>query len=419
MSLRFSAADAAEWRQNWKVVFAAACGFALMNLPPHSIGIFIAPLEAEFGWKRSIIASGLMFTAGASVLLGPVVGTAVDRFGSRRIALTGSIFVCATFASFSTINKDPWSWLMLWALLACSFVMIMPMVWGAAISSLFKSSRGFALAVALCGTAVTSATLPLISTIFIQDYGWRAAFAGIAALYAVIVIPAVFLFFTSAIDRARAAPEVEVKVESALPGLGAREAILSFRYLRLILASTAMVAVPSVTSSIIPIMTSFNHSPMQAAAIASLIGVAGFVGRISAGYLIDRVNGNVVAAACMTMPIAGILLMLEMPHSVAAFAAAAIIMGTCVGAELDAVAFLTTRHFGLRSFALLLAIISALQFVCMAAGPIALNYAFDVTGSYRQGMWSAIPICAVGAVLFFTLGKYRFTEGHVEGGGHG
>ena len=35
------------------------------------------------------------------------------------------------------------------------------------------------------------------------------------------------------------------------------------------------------------------------------------------------------------------------------------------------------------------------------------NSVFDVMGSYRPGLWAAIPVCAAGAVLFATLGKYR------------
>jgi len=409
VNLNFSAQDKAEWRENWRVVVAAALGFALMNLTPHSIGIFTVPLAEEFGWKRSIIASGVMFTAVASIVLGPIVGLAVDRFGPRRIVLVGAPLVCTVFAMYSLTTANPWSWWAIWTLMALCFPMVMPMVWTAAVTSLFNSSRGLALAAALAGTAATSAILPILATFLMEHFGWRGAYAGLAGIYAILVLPVIFFFFTSATDRERRLPQQSRTRQSiTLPGKGGREIFTSSLYLRFVLAASAMIAVSSVGSTIIPIMRSFGHSQMSAAGIAGLIGIAGFFGRFIGGYLLDRFNGNVVAALAVTIPVAPILLILNAPHSIELITTAAIILGLCVGAELDAVAYLATRHFGLKSYGLVMSVTSAVQFIAMGLGPIGLNHVFDVTGSYVPGMWVAAGICVLSAMLFLSLGKYRY-----------
>ena len=44
-----------EWQRSWTVVMAGALGFALASVTIYSLGPFIAPLEAEFGWSRAQI----------------------------------------------------------------------------------------------------------------------------------------------------------------------------------------------------------------------------------------------------------------------------------------------------------------------------------------------------------------------------
>ncbi|HKX78464.1 MAG TPA: MFS transporter [Novosphingobium sp.] len=407
--MKLTSEQAAEWRLSWQVVVASALGLALMNGAVQTIGVFMLPLEAEFGWKRTVIASGLMFTATANVLLAPVIGMAVDRLGPRRIAIAGSVLVCIALALFSLVNASPWSWWAAWTLMAVCFVMVMPVVWTAAISSLFDSSRGLALAVALCGSVVSTALVPLYGTFLIAELGWRLAYVVLAGTFALLVVPPVIFMFTSAIDRTRTrkvAAAGQGEQPPILPGLPARQALRSSKFTRLVLGSCAYVTVSAVTNTFIPIVTSLGHSVAAAAGITSLIGVSAAAGRLFGGYLLDRLNGNMVAGTCMVMPAIAIALMLGLPESVAALCAAAVIMGSSMGAEFDAVAYLVTRHFGLRSFGILLAVTSGVQAIVLALAPMGLNYVYDVTGSYHSGLMVVIPVCLVGAILLFTLGRY-------------
>ena len=143
-----------------------------------------------------------------------------------------------------------------------------------------------------------------------------------------------------------------------------------------------------------------------AAVIAGLSGITMVVGRIGGGFLLDRVNGNIVAALSTAFPVMASLLLLSMPGSVPAAVAAAAIVGLSLGAELDAVAYLTTRHFGLRSFGVLFGTIGGLQALATGSGPLLVNYVYDVTRSYNPALMLFIPICGLGAVLFLSLGRY-------------
>ena len=49
----------------------------------YAFGLFIEPLQAEFGWTRTQISAGLSFTAVGS-LAAPWLGRVMDRRGRGR-----------------------------------------------------------------------------------------------------------------------------------------------------------------------------------------------------------------------------------------------------------------------------------------------------------------------------------------------
>lgn len=71
-----------EWR-HWPALLASTLGITLAMMYVYSLGVMIAPLEAQFGWTRAQITSGPMVLAVLCLFLAPVMGLAIDRFGSH------------------------------------------------------------------------------------------------------------------------------------------------------------------------------------------------------------------------------------------------------------------------------------------------------------------------------------------------
>lgn len=398
----------AEWAQNWPVVLAGSAGVALSTIHIYSLGVLIAPLEAEFGWSRAQISSGLTIGSVLLVLGSPLVGLLIDRVGPRRIALCGASFFCMTVALLSLAGPSIWSWLALSTLLGIAINGITVTIWTAAISGFFVRARGLALSVTLCGTGVSASLTPVLTSFLNENFGWRIAYLGLAFFWAALVLPLLFFLFTSVKDRLRTDVNTERSlVAQVLTGLTAREGFRSRRFFTLAVAASviALVAV-SFTVNLVPILTSLGFTGSSAAEIASVVGVASIVGRLVAGYLIDRINGNFVAAVSVLLPIISSLLLLYVPGYAGAALLAAALLGLSLGAELDAVAYLATRHLGLRSFGVLFGTIAGLLSLSAGVGPMLVSYVFDVTRSYELALWSYIPLCGLAAVLFLSLGRY-------------
>lgn len=397
-----------EWRDGWGVVFAGAMGMALASLSVYAMGVFIVPLEQEFGWSRAQISAGMTLSAVIAVISAPFVGLAVDRFGARRIGVVGVIAYCACFSLFAFTGPSIWSWWGLWLLFALAALGIKPTVWTTGVSSLFSSGRGMAISVMLCGTGLGSSLTPVVSNYLIEAYGWRWAFAGIALFWAILVLPPVAIFFTSAKDRHRRAGHSAAKPQAnALTGVGVREGLLSWKFARLASAAfLATLVIVSFVSNLVPILTDSGLTRQEAANIAGLVGITTIIGRLTGGFLLDRINGSLVGGVSLLMPLVSCILLISQPGSASVAVFAVFVLGFSLGAELDAVAYLSTRHFGMRNFGVLFGTISGLLALATGLGPFLVSYAYDVTGSYRAVLVAYAPLCVVTSLLFFTLGRY-------------
>ena len=89
----------------------------------------------------------------------------------------------------------------------------------------------------------------------------------------------------------------------------------------------------------------------------------------------------------------------------------ALIIGLAAGAELDLLAYLSSRYFGLKHYG---AIYGGLYvFFSIGAGiaPASFGRTVDVLGSYNLVLYVVAVMSIVGAALMLTLGKYpQFSE---------
>lgn len=398
----------AEWRASWMVVMAAACGMTLQLTYLYSTGIVIPGLEREYGWTRAEISSGNMMIAVVGVILAPFVGRAIDRAGPRRIALIGAPLFCVGLGALSLATASIWSWWLLWGLLALIATLITPAVWTAAVSSLFRASRGFALAMAMTGTGLGAIIVPLVASRLFAAGGWRMVYLGMAGGWAVVVLPIVYFLFHAARDRERQGRPAPAAIDlAAHERLPAGRAMASARYIKLAIASCAITLVGIATvANIVPILAGYGVDQKRAAGVASLIGIGSISGRFIGGYLLDRINGNAVAGGFVALPILSMLLLLGFPGSIGAASAATIILGLAVGVEYDAVAYLIARHFGIATFGTLFGTLTGTLVLMGGIGPLIASAVYDATGSYAPALWGFIPVCILSSILFLTLGPY-------------
>src|ERR1700704_1945041 len=72
--------------RDWLVPLGGALGLIVGNGPisVFAFGVFIGPLESEFGWSRASLGIAIALCALLSAVTLPFVGLLMDKFGVRR-----------------------------------------------------------------------------------------------------------------------------------------------------------------------------------------------------------------------------------------------------------------------------------------------------------------------------------------------
>lgn len=148
----------------------------------------------------------------------------------------------------------------------------------------------------------------------------------------------------------------------------------------------------------------------DAASAAAMIGVAIIGSRLVIGYILDNIFGPYVAFACMLLATLG-LGMLAVGVAPSGAYLATILVGIGVGAELDLLAYLVGRYFGMRFFGQIYGFLFGAFLVGGSLGPYAYGVTFEATGSYAPMLIFCTAITAFASLANLTLPKYPDIDG--------
>ena len=401
------AAAAQEWQRHWPLVLSGISGMSLSSLSTSSFGVMMVPLTEALGWSRSLVSLGPLTLTVTVILVGTAMGYAVDRFGSRIVALISAALLCGAIAAMSQLTPSPLLWLLIWVVIGVGSA-AMPTVSVAPVSKGFFAGRGLALAVVLSGSGLSAFLVPNLANYLVEHHGWRSAYLGLAGLWALVVIPVFLLFLRDpVVTPAAASPESAAAAQSALTGLTPHQGFRSLSFYKLFFANMlTVVASVGLILNMVPLLRSTGISPATAAWIYGFSGIATIAGRVFSGWLMDRISASrVVGFAVMALTVLPAALR-AMPGSVAISLVAVIAAGLMGGTTTPANAYLAGKHFGPRNFGTFYSTINVGSAIGVGVGPLIANLVYDQTKSYEWVMWGAIPALVSAGLLYLSLGKY-------------
>jgi predicted MFS family arabinose efflux permease len=194
-------------------------------------------------------------------------------------------------------------------------------------------------------------------------------------------------------------------------GLSRPQAIRSYRFWALGAALLVItLSLIGMIPNFVPFLLDSGIAPRRAAEIAGVMGIAVICGRLLAGFLVDRIWAPAVAAVFFTMPVLALLLLANFDTTENVALAAGIGMGLAAGAELDLLAFLTSRYFGVRHYGAVFGGIYAFFTVGSGLAPLLYARTYDALGTYRPIMVVAAGGLVLAIGLLLSLGRYPVTR---------
>ena len=400
----------------WWVVLTAAVGLLFSYSPifVFSFGIFVSSFVREFHASRTQVS--LAFTL-ASVMVSvgsPVAGRLVDRFGGRAVIVPAAGILGLLLISLKFISTSLWQVYAAFLSLGLIGSVTNPVAYCKIVSNWFDKRRGLALALTMSGLGIGSIVMPPIAQRLIALYGWRSAYGILGLVVLALSIPPVALFLKNTPKDLGLSPDGErpvsqdysvIMLGEGITGSAARRS--STFWLIAIAFSLAGGAAQACVIHLVPMLTDRGITPQKAALASSALGIAYVLGRLVAGYLVDRFFASYVAAALFAGMALGLGL-LWLGSSVSAAFLGASLVGLGMGGEGDLMPYMTSRYFGLRFLGEVYGYIFAMFTLTGAVAPFLMAVGFDRTGSYGMPLGCFVLATLASIILLTRLGRYRF-----------
>lgn len=363
----------------WVVVAAGALMTCVAFGAVFSLAVFLQPMADETGWSRAGISGAMTLVFLAMGVGGFAWGALSDRIGARPVVLAGSILLVAGLALASragSLLEFQLAYGLLVGFAAGSF--FPPFI--AVVSNWFDSHRALAVSLTTMGVGVAPLTMSPFANWLLTAQDWRGAQMTIAALCALVMVPASLLV--------RQPPAAPVGAAATVPGadsgpeMSLGKALRSLPFIVLGLAYFACCAMHSG-----PIFHTISYAifcgvpATLAVSIYSLEGLAGLGGRVLFGVLGDRYGAKrVLVGGLLVQALAAGAFVFA--SRLVDFYATSFVFGLAYGGVMPLYAVIARGYFGPHIMGGVVGAASLVASLGMAIGPLAGGWIFDAYGTY-------------------------------------
>lgn len=377
-----------------------------------SFGLYISPLEDEFGWSRAEVSLGFSVSLLASGLTGPFIGRWIDARGPRLAIVVGATLTAATYILLAT-TTELWQWYAYNSVNAVFRQMMFFIPFQALLSRWFDRRRGIALGILGTGFSLGGLAVVPLMRLVIDHLGWDGAFifSGIAIVG--VFVPIGLLLVRNNPADVGTAPDGELPIKDeghgprALTGLTLGQALTTPLFWVLALAVTLFFYGGfGWLVHMVPFYESVGVSRGVAAALVSIGAGVGMLTRLAFGLLADRVRRIENAAMGLLAFLMAGMTTLILDSGTAGIAVFVVlwIVGSGGGPLLEPL--LVSRSFGLAHFgAILGALIIVVETIGFTVGPAAAGAIFDSTGSYDWVLVMFLSAFATSFALFYLAAR--------------
>lgn len=378
------------------------------------LGIFLSPIADEFGWSRTLIAGAVSVGAVASMVLSPVAGWAVDRYGAG-IILTASMVILGVAVISLAWATVPLFFYLGFATGRIIFHVPVQIGSGAVVSRWFIRKRGRAIGVLYLSGAIGGIVFIQIASIALSNWGVGAAWIALGVtVIGVSVLPSALLIVDRPEDvglepdgSSSDAPEsITVDLQPTQDVIEVDWTLREAMGTRSLWIMVGVVGTLFMTQAGVSVHVGafYQDRGLSITAVASAITINGIVSGIGSlvwGAIIERVPVQRVMFFLMVLSAISTFLLFTVHSLAAAFAVSAVIGVVAAGGNvIPPVAY--ASYFGRRSIGSIRGIGETGVQVGQTIGPLLSGLAFDMNGSYKVAFVTFAIVALIGSVIVAT-----------------
>ncbi len=375
----------------------------------YAFSVMIAPMQAELGWTSASITGAFSLALLCSAVGAVPVGRLLDRYGPRHIMTVGSLAAALLVFAWAQVHTL-WSFYLLWMLLGFAMAAILYEPAFVVVATWFERKRQHALTLLTFGGGLASVVFVPLTTVLVEQLGWRLALIVLSIVLAVLTIPLHALLLRRhphdlglVCDGVAPMGAIAPCVTEPKPSMSVRGALRETTFWWLALAfSLSILTSVAVSVHLIAHLTERGYSASFRATAAALLGGAQIPGRLVFTPLGAYVSRQRLAVALFVMQVAAFLVLLSW-SSTAGILFFALLFGAGAGALTPARGALVADFFGVEHYG---GINGALAFVTTLArsiAPVSAGLIYTISGSYQPLWWTLLALILLGMIAMLQV----------------
>ena len=381
-------------------------------------GVFIVPLQHEFGWTTAEISSALSIRFVLFGLMAPFAAALLNRYGLRNVTLAAQLVVASALVASLAMTKV-WQLILLWGVVIGIGTGMTALVLGATIAARwFSARRGLVVGILTASVATGQLVfLPLLASLT-ERFGWRLALSFICIMLGVSAFAVALLmrdrpadvglrpFGDNGSEPLPAPPVGTAPIMTA--ALGAlRDASKSSVFW--ILFATFFICGASTNGLIqvhlIPMCLDFGIPQVQAASLLAAMGVFDFFGTIGSGWLSDRYDNRYLLFWYYGLRGLSLVFLPFTDFSFYGLSLFAMFYGLDWIATVPPTVRLTAQRFGVERANLVFGWIFAGHQIGAGAAAFGAGLSRTVLATYLPAFFAAGVLCMIAAMIALAISK--------------
>lgn len=380
----------------WIVATSFVTLFVATGFIFYSYGVFLEPIQAEFGATRFAVALGLTLMNAAMATFSPFLGRFIDTWSIRHVMMIGCLSLGFGFILASRITAL-WQWyLLIGTMLAFGVCLIGQLSSTALVANWFVRRRGAALGIATTGVSMSGMVMAPVTSYLISHFGWRTTFLIFGCLALGALLPLVWAFVINRPedmdlqpDGARRPPldtDSDIALAAAQPMRPSFSTAATLRNQTFWAITLAIglnfFAMAATLIHLIEHARDLEITRTQAAYVLTASAGVGVIGKVLFGYVADFVDARLALVMCLGFQAIGTTLLLFADTYTELMAVGAV-FGFGMGGVVPLWGSLVGDYFPRPVFGRVMGLMSPCMLPIQASGVPFAGYIHDVTGDYH------------------------------------
>lgn len=375
--------------------------FSLVGIMFYGLPFFYDFWLTDFGWNRATVTSG---NALAKLIIGPLfgflAGWIIDRFGPRRLMLSGIIMGGVALIGLSMMTTL-WQFYLFYLFNALGYMCGGPLPNQVLVSRWFTKGRGKAMGIIYLGIGVGGMLVPQIARGLTASFGWRDALMILGILMIAVAFPMAWFVKENPEHK-----NAQASVQEFKPDF--KKILQSWPFYLLVIGSMCSIGAVAGTSQNIKLFLSIDlkYSQEDAANVLSIVLASSIVGRLLMGWLADRIEKKYVMILIYSLVALSIPL-LYFSTSPGVIYIFAFLFGVALGGDYMIIPLMAAELFGVKVLGRIMGLVITLDGVAEALAPMLAAWLRDRTGSYANGFAALIILAVIGTVAVAMLPRKK------------